>query len=89
MKHLDWATSARHRIGQELNGTLRPRPMDKAIYAPTQASNSLAQSPWEKDFRQPDPWTEQSKDEIAVLENCAGAFSMPLPGRKNLQTTRA
>ena len=33
---------ARHRIGQELNGTLRTRPMGKAIYDPTQASNPLA-----------------------------------------------
>ena len=39
---------ARHRIGQEWNGTLRTRPMGKAIYDPTQAGNPLAKPPEKK-----------------------------------------
>ena len=84
--HPKYVEIARHRIGQELDGTLRTRPMGKAIYDPTRAGNSLAKPPWKKDFRQPNLLKTQTKDEIAVLENRAGTFSMPPTGRKNLQT---
>ncbi|MDI6852274.1 MAG: site-specific DNA-methyltransferase [Deltaproteobacteria bacterium] len=37
---------ARKRIKEELDGTLRTRPMDKPIYDPKEAGNSLKISPW-------------------------------------------
>lgn len=39
---------ARQRIQQELEGTLRTRPMDRPIYDPVASGNSLAIAPWEK-----------------------------------------
>lgn len=39
---------AKHRIGQELDGTLKTRPMDKPIYDPVEAGNSLRTAPWSK-----------------------------------------
>ncbi|MGB5157097.1 MAG: site-specific DNA-methyltransferase, partial [Desulfobacterales bacterium] len=39
---------ARDRIGQEIAGTLRTRPMDKPIYDPEEAGNSLRIAPWTK-----------------------------------------
>lgn len=38
---------ANHRIQQELNGTLRTRPMNKPVYDPIKAGNSLTIPPWE------------------------------------------
>jgi adenine-specific DNA-methyltransferase len=37
---------ARQRIKQELAGTLRTRPMNKPVYDPTEAGNSLTIAPW-------------------------------------------
>lgn len=37
---------ARQRILEELAGTLRTRPMDRPVYDPVQAGNSLAEAPW-------------------------------------------
>jgi adenine-specific DNA-methyltransferase len=39
---------AHQRIEQELAGTLRTRPMDKPVYDPTEAGNSLRNAPWDK-----------------------------------------
>lgn len=39
---------ARERIQQEINGTLRTRPMDRPVYDPVKAGNSLAVAPWHK-----------------------------------------
>ncbi|MCJ7813707.1 site-specific DNA-methyltransferase [bacterium] len=39
---------ANQRIKQELAGTLRTRPMNKSIYDPIEAGNSLTIPPWEK-----------------------------------------
>jgi len=39
---------ARTRIRQEIDGVLRTRPMDKPIYDPVEAGNSLAVTPWDK-----------------------------------------
>lgn len=39
---------AKQRIGQELAGTLKTRPMDKPIYDPVEAGNSLRIAPWAK-----------------------------------------
>ena len=38
---------ARQRIKQELAGTLRTRPMNKPVYDPVEAGNSLTAAPWE------------------------------------------
>lgn len=38
---------ARNRIQQELDGTLRTRPMDKPIYNPVDAGSSLTTNPWQ------------------------------------------
>lgn len=37
---------ARNRIEQEIDGTLRTRPMSRPVYDPVQAGNSLTISPW-------------------------------------------
>jgi len=39
---------ARQRIEQEMEGTLRTRPMGKPVYDPVQAGNSLTIAPWTK-----------------------------------------
>jgi len=39
---------ARQRIQEEIDGTLRTRPMDRPVYDPAQAGNKLAISPWQK-----------------------------------------
>lgn len=47
---------AKNRIEQELAGTLRTRPMDKPIYDPVEAGNSLRIAPWSmksEDDKQP------------------------------------
>ena len=43
---------ARQRIQQELAGTLRTRPMDRPVYDPIEAGNSLTVAPWSKDTTQ-------------------------------------
>lgn len=43
---------ARERIQQELEGTLRTRPMDRPVYDPVRAGNSLTVAPWKKDTMQ-------------------------------------
>lgn len=37
---------AHHRIEQEIEGTLRTRPMDRPVYDPVKAGNSLTIAPW-------------------------------------------
>ncbi|MEW6544665.1 MAG: site-specific DNA-methyltransferase [Nitrospirota bacterium] len=39
---------ARQRIQQEIDGTLRTRPMDRPVYDPVEGGNSLTVSPWAK-----------------------------------------
>ncbi|MEW6379007.1 MAG: site-specific DNA-methyltransferase [bacterium] len=48
----NYAHLARQRIQQETEGTLRTRPMDRPVYDPVEAGNSLATSPWKKNTRQ-------------------------------------
>jgi adenine-specific DNA-methyltransferase len=43
---------SRTRIQQEIEGTLRTRPMDRPVYDPIEARNSLTVSPWKKNPRQ-------------------------------------
>ncbi len=43
---------SRSRIQQELEGTLRTRPMDRPVYDPIEAGNSLIVSPWKKNPNQ-------------------------------------
>jgi len=40
---------AKKRIKQELAGTLRTRPMDRPVYDPVKAGNSLTVVPWNKE----------------------------------------
>lgn len=40
---------ARARIESELDGTLRTRPMNKSVYDPVEAGNSLTVAPWKSD----------------------------------------
>jgi adenine-specific DNA-methyltransferase len=44
---------ARQRIQQEIEGELRTRPMDRPVYDPIEAGNSLTEAPWAKDSRRP------------------------------------
>ncbi len=46
--HSRYVRLARQRIEQALAGTLRTRPMDRAVYDPQQAGNRLAVAPWTK-----------------------------------------
>lgn len=50
--HPGYVDIAIERIQQELNGTLRTRPMDKPVYDPVEAGNSLATSPWKNNSEQ-------------------------------------
>jgi adenine-specific DNA-methyltransferase len=43
---------ARERIEQEIEGTLRTRPMDRPVYDPVDAGNSLTVAPWKKNSKQ-------------------------------------
>jgi len=43
---------ARQRIYQDMEGTLRTRPMDKPVYDPIEAGNSLTIAPWNKNAKQ-------------------------------------
>ncbi len=44
---LKYIELARHRIQQEIEGTLRTRPMGTPVYDPIQAGNSLTIAPWQ------------------------------------------
>ena len=44
---------ARNRIQEELNGTLRTRPMNRPVYDPVKAGNHLHKSPWDAGSVQP------------------------------------
>ena len=43
---------ARQRIQQEIDGTLRTRPMNKPVYDPSESGNSLTIAPWSKSSAQ-------------------------------------
>lgn len=43
---------ARQRVQQEIEGTLRTRPMDRPVYDPLESGNSLAVAPWRKNTGQ-------------------------------------
>jgi adenine-specific DNA-methyltransferase len=47
-----YAELARQRIQHELDGTLRTRPMNRPVYNPADAGNSLTTAPWRKDSGQ-------------------------------------
>ena len=48
----DYIVLARSRIQQEMEGTLRTRPMGRPIYDPYQSKNSLTVSPWNNEPEQ-------------------------------------
>jgi len=53
---------ARERIQQEMEGTLRTRPMDRPVYDPLEAGNSLTVAPWEK---------KENPSQMALFESTA------------------
>jgi len=53
---------ARERIQQEMEGTLRTRPMVRPVYDPLEAGNSLTVAPWEK---------KENASQIALFESAA------------------
>lgn len=50
--HSKYIELARQRIQQEINGTLRTRPMDRPVYDPVEAGNTLTVVPWNKESEQ-------------------------------------
>jgi adenine-specific DNA-methyltransferase len=61
----DYVQLARERIQQEVEGTLRTRPMDKPVYDPVQAGNRLTIAPWKQNEQQTlfEPHTEYKERE--------------------------
>ncbi len=53
---------ARDRIQQEMEGTLRTRPMDKPVYDPVEAGNSLATAPWGRKESEQMSFLESSRE---------------------------
>ena len=51
---------AHERIGEEIKGTLKTRPMNKPVYDPVEAGNSLTIAPWIVD---------QKNSQMVLLEN--------------------
>jgi adenine-specific DNA-methyltransferase len=47
-----YVTLTRERIDQQLEGTLRTRPIDRPVYDPVEAGNSLTVVPWKKETKQ-------------------------------------
>jgi adenine-specific DNA-methyltransferase len=56
-----YADLAQTRIQQEIEGTLRTRPMDRPVYNPVEANNSLNRSPWENNVMQNTLFEERQK----------------------------
>lgn len=54
---------ARQRIQQDMNGTLRTRPMNRPVYDPIEAGNSLTVAPWT---------VNQRVDQPTLLDQAAG-----------------
>ena len=51
--HAPYISIARNRIQQELDGTLKTRPMNRPIYDPNHSNNLLTISPWDVAHTQP------------------------------------
>ena len=52
---------AKQRVGQELSGTLKTRPMDRPIYDPIKAGNKLIIAPWTKKDNPDQPFLIKDK----------------------------
>ena len=48
----EYVELARQRIQQEVEGTLRTRPMDRPVYDPVESGNSLTIAPWKRNTEQ-------------------------------------
>lgn len=48
----EYVELARQRIQQEMEGTLRTRPMDRPVYDPVESGNSLTIAPWKRNTEQ-------------------------------------
>lgn len=54
---------AKERINQEIDGTLKTRPMSRPVYDPIEAGNSLTKSPWGPESKPPQlPFSKASAD---------------------------
>lgn len=51
--HSPYAELAKTRIQQEIDGTLKTRPMNRPVYDPMQSGNKLTESPWDTENVQP------------------------------------
>jgi len=58
---------ARERIQQEVNGTLRTRPMSKPVYDPVKSGNSMTTAPWMK---------EDKPSQVSLFESEIGKKSV-------------
>lgn len=61
---------ARRRIEQEMQGTLKTRPMDRPVYDPVQAGNSLTVAPWTK--------RKDDHSQLVLLERSPAVNRKPL-----------
>jgi len=52
---------ARQRVQEEMEGTLKTRPMDRPVYDPVDAGNSLTIAPWKKNAKQITLFDKSSK----------------------------
>jgi len=59
---------ARARIQQEIDGTLRTRPMDRPVYDPVESGNSLTVAPW-----------KQNSEETTLFERSASQHEKGAP----------
>jgi adenine-specific DNA-methyltransferase len=54
---------AKERINQEIDGTLKTRPMSRPVYDPVEAGNILTKSPWGPESKPPQlPLLKTSSD---------------------------
>lgn len=61
-----YAELARQRIQQEMDGTLRTRPMHRPVYDPLKASSRLTAPPWQHNTRQQTLFEARAKDRKKV-----------------------
>lgn len=55
---------ARERLGQEIAGVLKTRPMNRPVYDPIEAGNSLTTRPWSKGHSEADQGSPKSDPQI-------------------------
>jgi adenine-specific DNA-methyltransferase len=71
--HAGYVEIAIDRIRQELNGALRTRPMNKPVYDPVEAGNSLATALW-----------KNKPEQLSLLESSASYIDNITPDNENI-----